>query len=147
MAITDQINFTGSSPLTGVADKPGQNRFADMSGPYDENLLQLAQKCALNMHLRLEQGVYLGLAGPQLESRAETRMFRAWGADAVGMSTVLEVIAARSLGLRVLAFSVLTNQNLPDRMAQVSLDEILEQAGQSAQNLRLLLDGVLAEML
>ncbi|MDR1241425.1 MAG: purine-nucleoside phosphorylase [Deltaproteobacteria bacterium] len=146
MAITDQINFTGSSPLTGVADKPGQNRFADMSGPYDENLLRLAQKCALNMHLRLEQGVYLGLAGPQLESRAETRMFRAWGADAVGMSTVLEVIAARSLGLRVLAFSVLTNQNLPDRMAPVSLDEILEQTGQSAQSLRLLLDGVLAEM-
>jgi purine-nucleoside phosphorylase len=117
-----------------------------MSRPYDENLLQLARKCALNMNLRLEQGIYLGLGGPQLESRAETRMFRAWGADAVGMSIVMEVIAARSLGLRVLAFSVLSNQNLPDCMAPVSFDEVLEQSGQSAQKLRLLLGGVLAEM-
>jgi purine-nucleoside phosphorylase len=146
MAVADQINFTGLSPLTGIADKPGQSRFVDMSGAYDENLLRLAEKCALGLHLRLERGVYLGLGGPQLESRAETRMFRAWGADAVGMSTVMEVIAARSLGLRVLAFSVLTNQNLPDCMAPVSLDEILEKSGQSVHRLLLLLGGVLAEM-
>jgi purine-nucleoside phosphorylase len=146
MLIADHINFTGLSPLTGVLDKPGQSRFVDMSGAYDEELSQMARQCALKMNLRLEQGVYLGLAGPQLESRAETRMFRAWGADAVGMSTVMEVIAARHLGLRVLGVSVLTNQNLPDSMAAVSLEEVVAEAGRASEKLRLLLGGIISEM-
>jgi purine-nucleoside phosphorylase len=146
MAITDQINFTGVSPLTGILDKPGLSRFVDMSCPYDANLLQIAQKCALRLNLRLEQGVYLGLGGPQMESRAETRMFRAWGADAVGMSTVMEVIAARHLNLRVLAFSVLSNQNLPDSMVRVNLEDVVENAGQATQKLGLLLNSIIPEL-
>jgi purine-nucleoside phosphorylase len=73
-------------------------------------------------------------------------MFRAWGADAVGMSTVMEVIAARHLGLRVLGVSVLTNQNLPDSMAAVSLEEVVAEAGLASEKLRLLLGGVISEM-
>ncbi|MDR2826327.1 MAG: purine-nucleoside phosphorylase [Deltaproteobacteria bacterium] len=146
MAITDHINFTGTSPLTGILDEPGQSRFVDMSCPYDANLLQIAQESAVRMNLRLEQGVYLGLSGPQMESRAETRMFRAWGADAVGMSTVMEVLAARHLNLRVLAFSVLSNQNLPDRMVRVNLEDVVENAGQATQKLGLLLNNIIPEL-
>jgi purine-nucleoside phosphorylase len=147
MAIADHINFTGQSPLTGISDKPGQSRFVDMSRPYDEKLLQLAHTQALLMNLRLEQGVYLGVSGPQLESRAETRMFRSFGADAVGMSTVMEVIAARHLGLRVLAFSVLSNQNLPDCMEEISLEDIVATSEKATQKLRMLLNRIILELI
>jgi purine-nucleoside phosphorylase len=106
-----------------------------MSAVYDEELCALARESALSLGLTLQNGVFLGLVGPQMETRAETRMFRSWGADAVGMSTVLEVIAARSLGLRVLGLSVLSNRNLPDCMAATSLEEIIRVSGRSAQDL------------
>lgn len=146
MLISDQINFTGHSPLVGLTNEPGLTRFPDMSRVFDLRLRELALRKALQLKLRLETGVYLGLVGPQLETRAETRMFRAWGADAVGMSTVLEVIAARHLGLRVLGLSALSNQNLPDDMAETSLEEIVEVAGLAAKKLRLLLDEIIPEL-
>jgi purine-nucleoside phosphorylase len=146
MLLSDQINLTGQSPLVGLPDEPGRTRFPDMSRVFDSRLRELAMRKALQLKLRLETGVYLGLAGPQLETRAETRMFRAWGADAVGMSTVLEVIAARHLGLRVLGLAALSNQNLPDDMAETSLEEIVAVAGQAAQKLRLLLDEIIPDI-
>jgi purine-nucleoside phosphorylase len=146
MLIRDQINFTGASPLTGLPDSPGRSRFVDMSAVYDEELCSLALKTALSLNLSLQNGVFLGLAGPQMETRAETRMFRAWGADAVGMSTVLEVIAARGLGLRVLGLSALSNKNLPDCMAATSLEEIIRVSGRSAGDLLRLLPALLERL-
>ncbi|MDL2306882.1 purine-nucleoside phosphorylase [Desulfovibrio sp. OttesenSCG-928-C06] len=146
MTITDHINFTGQSPLAGLPEIPGLDRFPDMSAPYDQRLLELAHKKALELGMRLEKGVYLGLLGPQLETRAETRMFRAWGADAVGMSSVMEVIAARHLKMKVLGLSTLSNQNLPDGMAEVTLEEIIETSKKTAANLEKLLLALLPEL-
>ena len=135
MVITDHINFSGHSPLTGPNDNLAGPRFPDMSTAYDPELITIADNAALDAGIRLEKGVYVGLAGPQLETPAETRMFRTLGADAVGMSTVLEVIAARHMGLRVLGFSCLTNKNLPDCMAETSLDEIIRVANLAGERL------------
>ena len=137
MLIADQINFTGLSPLPG---------FTDMSAPYDAALAALTRRAALDIGLGLREGVFLGLRGPQMESRAETRMFRAWGADAVGMSTVLEVIAARRLGLRVLGLSALSNKNLPDSMEEISLEEVIRVSGLAAQDISRLLPEVLRRL-
>ena len=143
MAMTDQINFTGATPLAGPNVDEWGPRFPDMSRIFDPELLALAMESASLLGIRLERGVYIGVRGPQLESPAETRMFRQWGADAIGMSTVLEVLAARHLGLRVLGISCLSNKNLPDCMAPTSLEEIVEVAARAGRQLeRLLLDMV-----
>ena len=129
MCIADQINHTGLSPLTGANVDAWGGRFPDMSAPFDGQLQRLAHEAASHLGLRLERGVYIGVRGPEMETPAETRAYRQWGADAVGMSTVLEVICARHLGLRVLGLSCLTNRNLPDCMSPSSIDEILAVAG------------------
>lgn len=140
MLITDHINFTGMSPLTGPNHDDAGLRFPDMSAPYDKELMLLAEQAAFRAGVRLEKGVYLGLPGPQLETPAETRMFRLWGADAIGMSTVLEVIAARHMGLRVLGFSCLSNKNLPDCMAETSLEEIIRVAARAGERITRLIE-------
>ena len=109
MLITDHINHTGRSPLTGPNCDDWGPRFPDMSAVYDMAYRQAALRCAAAQGLRLERGVYLCTPGPQLETPAETRMFRSMGADAVGMSTVPEIILGRFLGLRCAAISVITN--------------------------------------
>lgn len=144
MCMSDHINLTGVSPLTGPNCAEWGERFPDMSAIYDRELQSVARKVALDLGIRLESGVYIAVHGPELESPAETRMYRMMGADAIGMSTVLEVIAARHLGLRVLGFSCLTNKNLPDCMEQVSISEIIDAAGRSGKELARLL-GALAE--
>ena len=103
-------------------------RFPDMSRAYCPRLGEIADRTALSLGLRLERGVYAGVLGPNLETPAETRMLRWLGADAVGMSTVTEVIAARHLGLETLAISCLTNVNLPDCMAETTLEDVLATA-------------------
>ena len=135
MAITDHINFTGLSPLTGRNEDAAGPRFPDMSAVYDPELIALAEKASLETGVRLEKGVYVGLTGPQLETPAETRMFRFLGADAIGMSTVLEVVAARHMGLRILGFSCLSNKNLPDCMAETSLEEIIRVSALAGERL------------
>ncbi|MDR3074249.1 MAG: purine-nucleoside phosphorylase [Deltaproteobacteria bacterium] len=146
MVLSDHINFTGASPLTGPNDEAAGPRFPDMSAAYDKTLIALAEKAALRAGVRLEKGVYLGLPGPQLETPAESRAFRLWGADAIGMSTVLEVIAARHLGLAVLGFSCLSNKNLPDCMAETSLEEIIRVAEQAGMRLTRILEKLLEEL-
>lgn len=143
MLITDHINYTGQSPLTGVGDLPDKSRFTDMSRVYDPGLGELAVRAAARLGLGLERGVYLGLAGPQMETPAETRMYRLWGADAVGMSTVTEVIAARHLGLRVLGLSAISNINNPDDMAPVPLEEVIAVSGRAAAGLERIVTAVL----
>lgn len=146
MAITDHINFTGRSPLAGPNVDQWGDRFPDMSRAYDAQLRDLALDTARELGIRLERGIYIGVTGPNLETPAETRAFRILGADAVGMSTVLETIAARHMGLDVLGISCLTNKNLPDCMAETSLEEVIATANAAAGKLARLLDGLLGAL-
>ena len=109
MLITDHLNMTGTSPLLGITPAT----FLDMAAAYDPASLDAAREAASDLDLRLREGVYAGLLGPAYETPAEVAMLRALGADAVGMSTVLEVIAARASGLAVLGFSSITNVHRP----------------------------------
>jgi purine-nucleoside phosphorylase len=142
MLITDHVNCTGTSPLIGTNHEPWGPRFPDMGRVYDREYQRLALEAAQTTGVRLERGVYAGVLGPELETPAQTRMYRQAGADAIGMSTVLEAIAARHLGMRTLAFSCLSNSNLPDCMGATSLEEISATARASLGNLIRLL-GVL----
>lgn len=135
MLITDQINFTGRSPLTGANHAGWGECFPDMSCAYDHDYVRTALAAATELGLRVERGVYVGVHGPQLETPAETRMLRTLGADAVGMSTVLEVIAARHMGMKVLGISCLTNKNLPDCMAPAPLEDMLRVAASAGDAL------------
>jgi xanthosine phosphorylase len=123
MAVTDHINFTGADPLAGPNDEDIGPRFVAMGGAYDAELLQRLRAAAEAEGVDLAEGVYLALRGPSFETRAEIRAFRALGADAVGMSTALEAIAARHCGLRVAAVSAITN------LAEGLGDEELSHAG------------------
>jgi purine-nucleoside phosphorylase len=110
-----------------------------MSAVYPTRLQNLAVTSGLELGLRLERGVYCGVMGPSLETPAETRAFRQLGADAVGMSTVIEAIAAKHAGLQILGLSCLTNINLPDCMEETSFEVIVEQAERTGQDLSSLL--------
>lgn len=108
MLIEDHLNLTGATPLTGVL-RDGAPLFLDMAGAYDADLGALARSVAEDQGVTLRSGVYAGLVGPAYETPAEVRMLRTLGAQAVGMSTVLEVVAARAHGMRVLGLSSITN--------------------------------------
>lgn len=109
MLIEDHINFMGVNPLVGPNEESWGPRFPDMTYAYDKDLMQLAKDAAAALGVALHAGIYLGVKGPSYETPAEIRMFRQWGADAVGMSTIPEVIAARHMGMRVLAISCIAN--------------------------------------
>jgi purine-nucleoside phosphorylase len=128
MVITDHINLMGDNPLIGPNDDDLGPRFPDMSEPYTRTLIELAEGIALERGLRLQRGVYLAVPGPCLETAAEYRFMRAAGADAVGMSTVPEVIVAVHAGLRVLGFSAITDECLPDALEPVDIEKIIATA-------------------
>jgi purine-nucleoside phosphorylase len=146
MLLTDHINMTGHNPLTGPNVDAWGPRFPDMSQVYCPKLRGRAMQAALDCGQRLEQGVYVAVPGPSLETPAETRMYRIMGADAIGMSTVPEAIVAHHMGLKVLGISCLTNKNLPDCMAATSHQEILAQANASAEALGSLLSALIPEL-
>ena len=125
MLIEDHINLQGSSPLAFATVSDFGERFTDMSEPYDLNLRSLAIEIASAKNIVLHQGVYAAVVGPQLETKAEYRMLKNIGADAVGMSTVPEVIVANHLKLPVLAISVLTDECNPDDLKPVNIPEII----------------------
>ena len=128
MLITDHINLTGRNPLIGPNEDSLGPRFPDMSEAYDPSLRSLAIEAADITGIELSQGVYLGLLGPSYETPAEIRMARALGADAVGMSTVMEVIAANHMGMRILGVSCITNMAagmLPQKLTE---QEVIETA-------------------
>jgi purine-nucleoside phosphorylase len=128
MVVTDHINLMGDSPLRGLADDRLGERFPDMSKPYDAELIDLAGKVAVELKISVRYGVYAAVAGPNLETRAETKMLRILGADAVGMSTVPEVIVAAQVGFRTLALAAITNVNLPDAMEPISIQRVIANA-------------------
>lgn len=144
MLMCDMINHTGYSGLRGVNREEWGGRFPDMSEPFDKKLQAVAQTEALKLGLPLEKGVYIGVHGPEMETPAETRMYRQWGADAIGMSTVLEVAAAAHMGMKVLGFSCITNKNTPDNMNPVKWEEVLAGAEKAGHILEKLLPGVCA---
>lgn len=109
MIIKDHINFAFNNPLIGKNDEKLGPRFPDMSMPYDKSLIDIAHKCSEKLNIHLVEGTYIMLTGPTYETPAEVRMVRILGADAVGMSTVPEVIAANYCGLEVLGISCITN--------------------------------------
>jgi purine-nucleoside phosphorylase len=145
MLIADHLNFLGDNPLVGENLAAWGPRFPDMSRVYDRPLMDLASGVAQRKGLTLRQGVYVAVKGPSLETPAETRFLRLAGADAVGMSTVPEAIAAVHAGLRVLGVSVISNLNLPDAMAPISLEDIVATVAQAEPQLVELLLGVLKE--
>ncbi|MER3456750.1 MAG: purine-nucleoside phosphorylase [candidate division GAL15 bacterium] len=128
MVITDHINFQGTNPLVGPNDDRLGPRFPDMSTPYDRGLVELAERCALQEGIVLRRGVYVAVLGPSYETAAELRMLRGFGADAVGMSTVPEVIAARHLGMRVLGLSAITDMATGEVVQPVTHEEVLRVA-------------------
>lgn len=135
MVIRDHINLTHANPLMGLQDEYWGPRFPDMTAAYPQELIALAKKAAAEEGIHLQEGVYAGLAGPSLETPAETRFLKTIGADAVGFSTVPEVIAAVQAGMRVLGLSVITNINNPDRPRPALAEEIIAVAGQNAPKL------------
>ena len=143
--LDDHINFMGDSPLTGPnLDELGP-RFPDMSVPYDAVLQEKAAAVAMAEGIPLRQGVYVAVVGPQLETRAEYRMLRAMGADVVGMSTVPEVIAARHMGMRVLAVAIITDQCLPDALEEADVPTIIATARAAEPKLARVVRGVLRD--
>ncbi len=128
MLIDDHINLMGVNPLIGPNDDKLGERFPDMCEPYNKEMLNLAMDLALDLKIRVHRGVYVGLTGPSLETRAEYRFLRTIGADCVGMSTVPEVIAAVHCGLKVLGISCVTDLCLPDALKPVDFKEILRTA-------------------
>lgn len=125
MLVTDHINLTGSNPLIGPNLEDFGPRFPDMSRAYDRDLIRTARKEALSEGIELKNGVYVGIRGPSMETPAETRFLRMTGADAVGMSTVNEVITGVHCGLRICVIVVITNVNLPDCMKPTTVNEIV----------------------
>lgn len=143
MLIADHINLMWRYPLRGPV-VPGEERFPDMSEPYDRRLRELARQVARAEGIRLEEGVYVSVLGPSFETPAEVRMLRHIGADAVGMSTVPEVTVARARGLRVLGISTISNFGSGITSEPLSHREVLEAGRLVAGDLERLVRGVVA---
>ncbi len=125
MLITDHINLLGDNPLIGFNDDELGLRFPDMCDCYPKILRDLAEETALEQNLRIVHGVYVAVQGPNLETAAEYRYLRSIGADAVGMSTVPEVVVAIHSGMKVLGFSIITDMGLPDALTPCTLEDII----------------------
>lgn len=135
MLIEDHINLQGSSPLAFKGVSQLGERFVDMSAPYNADINSKFKNIAKSHNITLHEGVYASVVGPQLETRAEYRMLKLIGADAVGMSTVPEIIVANHLKLKVAAVSVLTDECDPDNLAPVDIAEIIAMAGKAEPNM------------
>ena len=146
MLIADHINLLGDNPLTGPNDDRLGPRFPDCSALYDADLRAIARQVATEQGMVLREGVYVAVAGPNLETRAEYRMLRALGADVVGMSTVPEVLVASHGGMRVLGISIITDMCLPDELEPASLQKILAVAGEAEPRLTALVAGVIPNL-
>lgn len=142
MLITDHINFMGANPLRGANDDSIGPRFCDMTQVYAPDLQSLALRVAKEQNLVLQKGVYLGYMGPSFETPAEIRAFRTLGADAVGMSTVPEAIAASHCGLPVLGLSLITNMAAGMAGKRLSGDEVIEIANQRGVVFQKLVRGI-----
>lgn len=144
MLLEDHINLMGDNPLIGPNDDRLGPRFPDMCEPYDRRLLDTARRSALERKIPIQKGVYVAVAGPNLETRAEYRFLRTIGADVVGMSTVPEVIVGVHAGLRCLGLSVVTDLCLPDALEPADIQKIIAVAGAAEPKLRAIVRDVVA---
>ncbi|MCK4261907.1 purine-nucleoside phosphorylase [bacterium] len=145
MIITDHINLMGVNPLIGVNDERLGPRFPDMSQSYDRKLISLAEEVA-GEKIKIQKGVYVAVTGPNLETAAEYRFLRLIGADAVGMSTVPEVIVAVQAGMRVLGISCITDKCLPDALKPANIKAIFKVAGEAEPKLTRLVSKTIGRM-
>lgn len=146
MCITDHINMLGDNPLIGPNDNDLGDRFPDMSEPYSNRLVKIAEDVALENRIKMYQGVYVSVPGPNLETRAEYRFLRLIGADVVGMSTVPEVIAAVHMKMEVFGISAVTDECFPESLQPVVLEEIIEAASIAEPKLTQVIKGVLEKL-
>ncbi len=147
MVFADHINLLGDNPLRGPNIDAWGERFPDLSTPYDLQLRQLALEVAARLGLdEVESGTYVCIPGPSLETPAETRFLRMIGADAVGMSSVPEILVALHAGLRILGLSVVANVNDPDHFQPIRIDEIIAAARKAEPRLQQLIINTLAEL-
>jgi purine-nucleoside phosphorylase len=146
VVVVDHINLMGENPLVGPNEDSLGPRFPDMSEPYSKVLIALARETARENKLPLREGVFAGVAGPNLETPAEYRFLRWAGADLVGMSVVPETIAAVHAGMRVLAISVVTDLCLPDALEPVDVPKILANAAKAAPHLTALITRVVKRL-
>ena len=146
MLMEDHINLIGDNPLIGPNDDALGPRFPDMSEPYDHGLLAIAEEAAMEQKIKVHRGVYVAVAGPNLETRAEYRFLRTIGADVVGMSTVPEVIAARHAGMRVFGISIITDECFPDSLEAVEIPDILAAAAEAEPKATALMVEVIRRM-
>lgn len=144
--ITDHINYMGTNPLIGHNDELLGERFPSMNNPYDPELTNRASLLAGQRGIHINTGVYIAVSGPSLETKAECSAFATWGADLVGMSTVPEVLAARHAGMRVCAFSIVTNySNLFHDLAH-SQDEIRLNASKASADLKWIITELIRQL-
>ena len=143
MIINDHINLFPTNPLIGPNIEELGTRFPDMSDAYDENLIALAQSLSKNLNIKTVNGVYAGLTGPTLETPAEYSYIRKIGADAVGMSTVPEVIAARHMQIPCFGLSIITDLGVPGKIVKVTHQDVQNVASKAEQNLTRLIKKLL----
>ena len=143
---TDHINLMGDNPLIGPNDESIGPRFPDMSEPYDQDMVQRIETLALQYQIPLRKGVFVAVAGPNLETRAEYRFLRWIGADVVGMSLIPENIVAVHGGMKVAAISVITDMGLPDALEPVDIARIVAVAEQASPKLSKLVAGLIESL-
>ena len=146
MLIDDHINLQGGSPLAFKGVEQLGERFVDMSAPYNQKINTLFETIAATHNIKLHKGVYISVVGPQLETRAEYKMLKLLGADAVGMSTVPEIIVANHLKLKVAAVSVLTDECDPENLKSVNISEIIEIASKAEPKMIILFKDVIKKL-
>lgn len=146
MIISDHINLIGDNPLIGKNDDKLGPRFPDMSEPYTKKLIELAEKVALDLKIKVQRGVFVAVQGPNLETRAEYRFLRVIGGDAVGMSTIPENIVAVHMGLQVLGMSIITDECFPDSLKPATVEEIIEVANRTEPKLTKIMKEVIKKI-
>lgn len=146
MIMLDHINLLGDNPLIGKNEDELGPRFPDMSEPYNLELIKLAEEVALENKIKVQKGVYVAVPGPNLETKAEYRFLRNIGADVVGMSTVPENIVANHMGMKVLGFSIITDECFPDSLRAVDVEEIIATAMGAEPKMTLIMKEVIKKL-
>ncbi len=146
MIMQDHINLLGDNPLIGKNEDELGPRFPDMSEPYNLELIKLAEEVALENKIKVQKGVYVAVPGPNLETKAEYRFLRNIGADVVGMSTVPENIVANHMGMKVLGFSIITDECFPESLRAVDVQEIIATAMGAEPKMTLIMKEVIKKL-
>jgi purine-nucleoside phosphorylase len=146
MLMVDHINFIGDNPLIGKNEDELGPRFPDMSEPYDQELIKMAEEIALEHKIKVQKGVYVAVSGPNLETKAEYRFLRATGADVVGMSTIPENIVANHMGMKVLGISIVTDECFPESLKPVNVEEIIAAAVDAEPQMTLIMKEVIKKL-